>query len=76
MAKSKGFEMALKKLEEAVLKLESGELSLDQSLKVFSAGVEQAELCRSSLQEVELQVEKLLKQSDGSLKSENFLDEQ
>ncbi len=76
MAEKKGFETALKKLEKAVAKLESGELSLDQSLQVFSDGVGQAEICRKSLQDVELQVEQLLKQNDGSLKSEVFLDEQ
>jgi len=75
MAENMGFEAALKKLEDAVSKLESGELSLDQSLQVFSDGVEQAGVCRKSLQEVELQVEQLLKQADGSLKTEAFLDE-
>ena len=75
MAKKQGFETALQQLEEAVVKLESGELSLDQSLEVFTAGVEQANLCRKSLQQVELQVEQLLKQADGSLKSESFSDE-
>lgn len=76
MAMKKSFEVALKELEEAVSKLESGELSLDQSLQVFTAGVKQAELCRNSLQEVKLQVEQLLKQDDGSLKTEAFIDEQ
>lgn len=76
MADKKGFETALKKLEKAVSKLESGELSLDQSLQVFSEGVEQAEVCRKSLQQVELQVEQLLKQDDGTLKSKVFVDEQ
>jgi exodeoxyribonuclease VII small subunit len=76
MVVKSGFEAALKKLEDAVSKLESGELSLDQSLKVFSVGVAQADLCRRSLQDVELQVEQLLKQEDGTLISETFVDEQ
>lgn len=76
MANKKGFEAALKKLEKAVSELESGELSLDQSLQVFSTGVEQAEVCRQSLQQVELQVEQLLKRTDGTLQSEAFVDEQ
>ncbi len=75
MARKQGFEAALKQLEDAVAKLESGELSLDQSLRVFSDGVEQANICRKSLQQVELQVEQLLKQSDGRLVSESFNDE-
>lgn len=75
MVKKQGFESALKQLEEAVVKLESGELSLDQSLEVFTLGVEQANICRKSLQQVELQVSQLLKQADGSLSSESFDDE-
>lgn len=76
MADKKGFEAALKDLEKAVSRLESGELSLDESLQVFSVGVEQADVCRKALQDVELQVEQLLKQADGSLRSEDFSDEQ
>jgi len=75
MADKKSFEAALKKLEKAVSQLESGDLSLEKSLEVFSAGIQQAEVCRSALQDVELQVEQLLKQADGSLKTESFSDE-
>jgi exodeoxyribonuclease VII small subunit len=75
MAVKKSFETALKRLEEAVAQLEGGELPLDQALKVFSEGVKQAGICRQSLGEVDLQVEQLLKQADGSLKREKF-DEQ
>lgn len=66
------FEASLKKLEEAVEQLESGTLSLDQALKVFSGGVKQADTCRKSLRQVELQVEQLLVQDDGSLRREPF----
>ena len=75
MAGKKSFETALHKLEEAVAKLESGDLSLDQSLKVFTDGVKQADICRKSLAEVELQVELLLKQDDGRFQREDFDDE-
>jgi len=75
MADKNGFEKALKRLEEAVEQLEGGELPLEEALKVFSDGVKQADICRQSLSEVELQVEQLLKQADGSLKREKF-DEQ
>ena len=72
MAAKVSFETAIKRLEEAVSQLESGDLSLDQALKVFSEGVKHAGVCRQSLSEVELQVEKLLKQTDGSFKREKF----
>jgi exodeoxyribonuclease VII small subunit len=72
MATKINFELSLQKLEEAVEQLESGDLSLDQALKVFSTGVKQAENCRKSLQKVELQVEQLLQQEDGTLHREPF----
>ena len=71
MATAKNFESALKKLEEAVAQLESGELSLEDALKVFATGVKQAEYCRSSLKEVELKVEVLTKQGE-SWQKESF----
>ena len=75
MATKKGFEPSMQRLEKAVDQLESGELTLEQSLKIFSDGVKHADLCRQSLNQVELQVEQLLKQADGTLKGEPF-DEQ
>ncbi len=72
MAIKINFESSLQKLEEAVEQLESGDLTLDQALKVFSSGVKQAETCRKSLDKVELQVEQLLQQEDGSLQREPF----
>ena len=72
MAAKKGFEESLQRLEKAVDQLETGDLTLEQSLKVFSDGVKHAEACRTSLGQVELQVEKLLKQGDGTLKGVSF----
>jgi len=72
MANKNSFESSLQKLEDAVEKLESGDLSLDQALKVFSDGVKQAETCRKSLSKVELQVQQLLQNSDGTLQREPF----
>ena len=66
MATTKNFEAALRKLEDSVNQLESGQLPLDQSLKVFTEGVKQADICRQSLRDVELKVEKLLIRDDGS----------
>jgi len=72
MATKISFEASLQKLEAAVEQLESGSLPLDQALKVFSAGVKQADSCRQSLRKVELQVEHLLQQDDGTLQREPF----
>jgi len=72
MAAKTSFETALKNLEVAVEQLESGDLTLDEALKVFSTGVKQAENCRKSLQKVELQVEQLMQKEDGRLFRETF----
>lgn len=75
MATIKSFETALKNLEESVERLESGELSLDEALKVFSSGVKQADICRKTLENVELKVEKLLKLDDGNFSRESLIDD-
>ena len=72
MATKISFEASLQKLEDAVEQLESGDLTLDEALKVFSGGVKQADTCRESLGEVKLQVEQLLQQEDGTLQRESF----
>ncbi len=72
MGVKSSFESSLQGLEESVEQLESGDLTLDQALKVFSSGVSQAETCRKALHQVELQVEQLLQADDGTLQSESF----
>lgn len=60
------FETALKKLEEVVRKLESGELSLDDSLKAYEEGVKLAAFCSRKLNDAEKRVEVLNKIKDGT----------
>jgi len=72
MAKAPTFEQALKALEESVAKLEKGQLPLDESLACFEAGVQNALACRKLLQEVEGRVELLLKDADGTFRTEPF----
>lgn len=66
------FETVMKKLEEAVQRLEGGELSLDESLKVFEDGVKAANFCVRKLDEAERKVEILLKQKDGAFAKRAF----
>ncbi len=66
------FEASLKKLEEIVKRLETGSLSLEDSLKAFEEGVKHSAFCSSRLDDAERRVEILLKQKDGSLKREPF----
>ena len=63
MAK-KSFEESLAKLEEITAELESGELSLEDSLKRFDEGVKLAEFCNRKLDEAQKKVNILLKKGD------------
>jgi exodeoxyribonuclease VII small subunit len=54
-----GFEQALAELEDLVAQLESGDLSLDQSLTHFKRGVELTRHCQSILDEAQSTVELL-----------------
>ena len=64
MAEEK-FEDALAKLEEIVRKMESGDLTLDESLKAFEEGIRLSRLCAAKLDETERRVEVLLKTEEG-----------
>jgi exodeoxyribonuclease VII small subunit len=66
------FEESLKKLESIVDKLEKGDLSLEDSLKLFEEGVGLSAACKKELEEAEGKVQILIKQRDGSLKAEPF----
>jgi exodeoxyribonuclease VII small subunit len=54
------YEDSLRRLEEIVQRLESGQLSLDESLVLFEEGSELTKVCQRRLTEAELRVEKLV----------------
>ena len=58
------FEVALKELETLVSMMESGELSLDESLKAFERGIELTRKCQSSLEAAELRVQTLTNEKE------------
>ena len=62
------FESALSDLESIVEELESGDLSLENSLKSFEKGIKLARQCQEELSQAELQVQKLIEE-DGELKT-------
>jgi exodeoxyribonuclease VII small subunit len=66
------FEDALLRLEEIVDRLETGELPLEDSLKVFEEGVALARHCSKYLEEAEKRIELLTKDEGGLLKTEPF----
>jgi len=60
------FERALAELEELVRKLESGELTLDESLAEFKKGVELTRHCQSVLEQAQQTVNQLMDVEDES----------
>jgi len=61
------FEGGLKRLEEIVAKLESGNLPLDDSLKLFEEGVKLVRFCNERLAEAQQKVELLTKDQAGNV---------
>jgi exodeoxyribonuclease VII small subunit len=56
-------EKSLEELEALVMRLESGDLPLEQALKEFEHGVKLTRQCQTALQEAEQKVEILLKKT-------------
>ena len=64
---SQSFELALEDLEQMVEQLESGDLSLEDSLAAFEKGVALVKYCNQKLSEVEKKIELLVRDKDGKL---------
>ena len=65
------FEEAFKRLEAIVGNLESGDLSLEESMKLFEEGIGLTEACKTRLDDAEKKIQLLLKNSDGKLRLED-----
>ncbi len=50
MSESMNFETSLHKLEEIVARLENGELSLNESIRLFEKGIQLSADCRKTLE--------------------------
>lgn len=59
------FETALKQLEDVVRRLEQGELSLEESLRLYEQGVHLSRLCQAKLEEAEGKIAQLVKDARG-----------
>jgi exodeoxyribonuclease VII small subunit len=68
----KKFEAALARLEEIVKELETGDLPLEQSLKLFEEGIKLSRLCNKRLEDAERRVEILLKNKNGTVTAQPF----
>ncbi|KGP63106.1 exodeoxyribonuclease VII small subunit [Legionella norrlandica] len=59
MSKGIHFEQSITELEEIVLQLERGELTLEESLKQFEKGISIARRCQNALNQAEQKIETL-----------------
>lgn len=71
-----GFEKSLERLETIVENLESGELTLDDSLKLFKEGVELSKYCSAKLDQVQQEVQKVVLKNNGEFTLETFAGEE
>lgn len=72
MAKKKTFENSIDELEKIVEQLESGELTLEESIKKFEEGVKLSKFCSDKLDETEKKINILLSDSSGNVKETPF----
>jgi exodeoxyribonuclease VII small subunit len=61
------FEEALKGLEAIVDKLESGEMDLEESIKLYEEGIELSVYCQKQLAQAEGKIQRLVKKLDGEI---------
>ena len=72
MDKKISFEDAMTRLDECIRRLESGALSLDDSITVFEEAVGLISVCNESIKKAEGRVRILTEGSDGSLTDAPF----
>ncbi len=65
----KKFEDELKELEDTVARIDSGELSLEESIKAFEHGVALVRSLNQKLDEAEKKIEVLVRDSQGELRT-------
>lgn len=66
MAQNQSFETSLTALEKIVRDLETGDLPLEESLKMFEEGVRLSRECQERLNQAERRIEILLRDTDGN----------
>lgn len=70
--KKQSFDNALKRLEEIVEQLESGQLGLEESLLRFEEGVKISVFCQEELQKTDGKVSLLIKKLNGDMELKEF----
>ncbi len=72
MAESQSFAQDLERLEAIVRKLETGELDLDEALRLFEEGVERLRGARTRLEAAEAKVKQVLTDRAGALRLQDL----
>lgn len=60
------YEKALAALEQVVSRLESGDITLDESMSLFQKGMALSKICADKLASIEKQITQLIEKQDGS----------
>ena len=71
---AKSFEENIQRLEQIVRAMDRGDVALEESLKLFQEGTALVERCSKLLDEAELQVKKIVPDTDGKPTEEEFAD--
>ena len=69
--KENSFEKNLQKLELIVEKLESGEIGLEESVRLYEEGMKIKKICDNKLKEIEMQIKKIMIE-DNKVTKEDF----
>ncbi|MBP9722628.1 MAG: exodeoxyribonuclease VII small subunit [Gammaproteobacteria bacterium] len=72
--KSLDFESALKNLESIITKMESGKLSLEESISSFETGVALTNHCRGMLENAQQKIQILISEQDKKFQDFNLAD--
>lgn len=70
--KAMAFEDALKALEDIVTRLESGAVSLEESIEIYTRGTWLKRHCEAKLKQAEARIEKITLDRDGTAGLEAF----
>ena len=69
------FEENMKKLEEIANELEKGDLDLNESINKFEEGMKISKECSEILEKAEKKITMLIKDDNGEMLEENFVQE-
>lgn len=70
-AEKLSFEKAIEELEKVVEELETGDLSLEESLKSYESGVELSRFCSNKLEKADKKIE-IIQETNGEIEIESY----